>query len=143
MREEPTRQYWRVPAHHNLGGDPGHCTSRGSLPPQIETHPLYQSNRSPYHHQRRVTSAQLESRPHAATREQPLEHHHLRGAFPHNAITQKPPSTTREETPETQLKRRGHTKISRLRHISKEYLCTSLPERKPPPQSERKNPLQL
>ena len=127
-REEPTQQYWRVSPHHNWRGDRGYCTSRGFTRPQIETHPLHQSNRSPDHHQRRVTSAQLESSP-----------HHLRGAFPHNVITQKPPSSTRE-APMPQIKRRGHTKIreqARKYRNWKECLCTLLPERKPLHNSRR------
>ena len=44
-----------------------------------------------------ATSPQLESRTHTATREQSPEHRHLRGAFPHIAIKQKPPATTIQE----------------------------------------------
>ena len=70
----------------------------------------------------------------------------LRGAFPYNTITQKPPSSTREEAPMPQLKRRGCAKIreqAHKYHTWKECLCTLLPERKAPPQFERNIPLQL
>ena len=137
-REEPTWQYWRVTYHHNCRGDPGHCTSRGCPPPQIETHHLCQSSRP--------TLPPSEKSNLGTSRKQPLEHHHLRGAFPYNAITQKPPSSTREEAPTPWLKRRSCAKIREQAHkycTCKECLCTSLPERKAAPQFERNTPLGL
>ena len=136
--KEPTWQYWRVIHHHNWRGDPGHCTSRGSPLPQIETHHLCQSSRPPYHHQRRVISAQLESSPLNITTWE--EHSHTM------QLHRSSPSSTREETPKPQLKRRGCAKIREQAHkyrTWKECLCTSLPERKSPPQFERNTPLQL
>ena len=137
-REEPTWQYWRVTHHNNLRGDPGHCTSIGSPPQQIETHHLCQSSRPHYQHQRRVTSAQLENSPLNFTTWE--EHSHTM------QLHRSSPSSTREEAPMPQLKRRGCAKIREQAHkyrTWKECLCTSLPERKSPPQFERNTPLQL
>ena len=102
-RKEPTWQYWRVIHHHNWRGDPGHCTSRGSPLPQMEMHHLCQLSRPP------LTSSEKSNL--GTSRDQPPEHHHLRGGFPYNAITQKPPSSTREEASMPQLERRGCAKI--------------------------------
>ena len=143
--EELTCQNWSVPPPQQ-GRKPWTLHLERVPSTTDRDDPQLQVENIPYHRQRALFSPHLESRPHVTTREQPLEHRHLRGAVPNIAIRQKPPSTTREEAPMPQLKWRSHTKFREQAckyHTWKDCLCTSLPERKPPAQFERNTPLQL